>query len=96
MNKEEILKILAENNSTISNLGVKSLGLFGSVSRGERSTNSDADFIVSFHGPVTFDRFMDVKIFLEDLLGMEIDLVIAESMHPEIKANISEDIIYVA
>ena len=65
--------------------GIKSLALFGSVARNEATQESDLDFIVDFEGVVTFDRYMDLKIFLEDLFGKKIDLAIEDTLKPQIR-----------
>ena len=56
-------------------LGVKRVVLFGSATRDELDTTSDADVLVEFEGPTTFAACMDVKFYLEDLLGRPVDLV---------------------
>jgi predicted nucleotidyltransferase len=47
-------------------LGVRTLYVFGSVARGEASLGSDVDLVVEFDGPATFARFMDSKFLLEE------------------------------
>ena len=96
MNSETILQILDENHSKLETLGVKSVALFGSFVRNEQTSNSDVDILVSFRQPITFDAYMDVKIYLEDQLNCTVDLVIAEALHPRIKPYIQQDAVYVA
>jgi predicted nucleotidyltransferase len=45
------------------------LALFGSVARDEATAESDVDLLVEFEGGATFDRYMDLKFFLEECLG---------------------------
>jgi predicted nucleotidyltransferase len=47
---------------------MKSLALFGSVARDDATDTSDVDVLVDFGAPPTFDQYMGLKIFLEDLL----------------------------
>lgn len=54
------------------------------------------DILVEFDGPVTFDRFMDVKFFLEDLLGCQVDLVMPQTLKPRLRPHILRDAVYVA
>ena len=77
-------------------MGVKSLAVFGSVARGEATRNSDVDILIEFSGPVTFDRFMDTKFYLEDLLGRRVDLVMPQAIKPRLKSHIQRDLVYVA
>jgi hypothetical protein len=76
--------------------GVKELALFGSVARGDDGPDSDIDILVTFDGPATFDRFMGLKLHLEDTLGRPIDLGTPETLRPEIRPAVERDIIHVA
>ena len=66
MNKEDLIKFLKENLTVIKSYGVTSLALFGSFARDEAKSSSDIDLLVEFEGVVTFDKYMDLKFFLED------------------------------
>ena len=94
-NREQVLRILQQNSARLQSLGVKSLAVFGSVARGEASTQSDVDVLVSFEGAATFDKYMDLKIYLEDQLDCPIDLVIAESLHKRIQPIVEQEAVYV-
>lgn len=96
MNREKIFSLIKENRAHLTKLGVKSISLFGSVARGEARENSDIDMLVEFEGKVTFDQFMDTKFFLEDLLGVSVDLVMPQNLRPQIKPYIMQDLIHVA
>ncbi len=75
---------------------VKTLGVFGSYARGEATDNSDLDLLVEFQGDLTFDRYMDLKFFLEDLFDKKIDLVIRDDIKPQIREKILGETIYVS
>ena len=97
MNRDLILTILQKHQDDLSALGVKSLAVFGSVARNEADAESDIDILVTFRDiPVTFDAYMDVRIYLEDLLKTPVDLVIAELLHSRIKPFVQQDAVYVA
>ena len=96
MKRKELFSLIDENRAKLTKLGVKSLSLFGSVARGEENENSDVDMLVEFEGKVTFDSFMDTKFFLEDLLGVSVDLVMPETIRPQIKPYIMQDLVHVA
>ena len=97
MNREQVLNILRQHQAELSKLGVKSLALFGSVARGEADAESDLDILIDLREkPVTFDTYMDIKIYLEDLLDVPVDLVIAETLHPRIKPFVKQDAVYVS
>ena len=95
MNRDEILKCLAEHREELTNLGVKSLALFGSAARGEAGPDSDLDFLVEFEGSATFDQYMNLKFFLEELLGRPVDLVTHKALKPRLRPYIEKEAVYV-
>ena len=91
--RSEILHALTSNQTKIKSFGVRSLGLFGSASRGQASEVSDLDFIVEFDRK-SFDAYMDLKFFLEDLFGKRVDLTLAERIKPRLRQRILEDAVH--
>ena len=80
--KQEILDSIRENREKIQQFGVKKIGLFGSFSRNEQTDASDVDFIVEFEkGKKTFDNFMDLLYYLEELLGREVEILTEEGVN---------------
>ena len=67
--------------------------IFGSYARGENGPDSDIDILV------TFDRTAKVSLFdhvsmtydLQDLLGMEVDLVTEGTLLPRVAASVDND-----
>lgn len=82
---------------SFKNFGVVHIGLFGSFARNESRSDSDIDILVEF-GPdqKTFGNYMGLKIFLEDLFGRKIDLVIKETIKVKLKDQILNETIYAA
>ncbi|MEO1672541.1 MAG: nucleotidyltransferase family protein [Cyanobacteria bacterium J06631_2] len=95
LNSDDVLNTLAQNRQAIRNLGVSSLALFGSVAVDRATADSDLDFLVEFEGTSTFDRYMDLKFFLEDLFNVPIDLVTKRSLKKEISQKVLQEAIYV-
>lgn len=96
VNCQMVLNCLQEHLDTIHSFGVRSLALFGSVAREEATENSDLDFLVEFEGTATFDRYMQLKFFLEDLFDKPVDLVTKRSLKPQISQAILNEAIYVS
>ncbi len=71
--------------------GVRELAVFGSVVRGEASAASDLDILVDFVGVATFDGFMGLKLFLEDSLGVKVDLVTRAALKPRLRSRIEAE-----
>ena len=82
MRRDRVVRLLAEHRQDLSQFG-KSLALFGSVVRGEDRPGSDVDMLVEFEGAATFDRYMGLRFFLQDLLGAPVDLVTRKALKPQ-------------
>jgi len=97
MNLQEIKQTLKEKMPEIKEkYGVKNLYIFGSYVRGEQTPESDIDILVEFEkGKKTFDNYMDLKFYLEDLFGKKVDLIIKEAVKPRLKKYIYEEAISV-
>jgi uncharacterized protein len=70
---------------------VKEIGLFGSYARGVATKKSDVDLLVEFDRPVGWE-FLTLKIFLEDKLGVEVDLVTRNALKETLRESILEDL----
>jgi hypothetical protein len=84
---EETKRILAGYRMELSDrFGVAQIAIFGSHVKGKQKRKSDLDILVSFKpGCKTFDNYMDLKFYLEELLSTKIDLVIRERLKEELK-----------
>lgn len=71
------------------------IGIFGSCARGEESEDSDVDILIELDKK-TFDNYMNLKFFLEDMLERQVDLVIIDSLKPAIKDQILGEVKYAA
>lgn len=95
--KQDILHTFDQNQSSLRALGVKRIGLFGSFARGEQRPDSDIDLLVEFElGRKTFDNFMDLSFFLEELFQRRIELVTLESLSPYLAPHILKEVEYAA
>lgn len=86
---------IRQNSSKISNdFGIKTLCIFGSVSRNEQSNKSDLDVCVETKTPNPF-LLADFKEYLQDLFKCPVDVVrIHKNMNPLLKSRIEKDGIY--
>lgn len=85
--------MLVEHQPHLRSLGVRRIGLFGSYAREVATLNSDIDFLATIDEP-SFDRYMEVRFFLEDLLGRRVDLVLEEDVKPRLLPHILAEVIY--
>jgi uncharacterized protein len=94
--RDQVTAVLHENAAAIARFGVVSLSVFGSVARNEARLDSDIDMLVDFEGHATFDRYMGLKFYLEDLLGRKIDLVTRKALRSELRSSVELEAIRVA
>jgi predicted nucleotidyltransferase len=93
--REHIFAILRDHHADLHRLGVQRYGLFGSFVRNTPTDVSDVDVLVEFApGQKTFDHFMSLAFFLEDVLGRPVDLVTPESLSPHIGPHILREVEY--
>jgi len=73
---------------------VREIGIFGSCARGEESEGSDVDILVAFDEPVGWE-FIDLKEFLEGILGRQVDLGTAAALKPQLRETVLREVVYV-
>ncbi len=94
--KAEVLASVVDHSQTLRGYGVSRLGVFGSFQRGEVNDQSDVDLLVVFSsGQKTFQNFINLCFFLEDLLGRRVDLITPESLSPYFGEKILAEVEYV-
>jgi predicted nucleotidyltransferase len=97
MNKQVVLKQLKGCLVEIKQrFSVKTLAIFGSIVRDEAVDESDIDVLVVFEQKASFDLFMDLKFYLEDLLGTKVDLVTDKALRLQVRNAIEQELIDVA
>lgn len=92
----DIVSKLKDVREALARMGVAELRVFGSVARGTTMPDSDVDVLVRFSGRSTFDRYMDLKSYLERLLDRPVDLVTERALRPELREAIEQEAIRVA
>ncbi|HKY31657.1 MAG TPA: nucleotidyltransferase family protein [Candidatus Polarisedimenticolia bacterium] len=96
MRRDEALRLLGSCKADLRRFGVKSLRLFGSVARDEAAEGSDVDLLVGFDQSPTFSNFMKLRIFLEDLLRAEVDLVTESGLRDRVRPYVEKEAVRVA
>ncbi len=92
--KEYIDLISAHADELRSQFGIRTLRLFGSVSRGEQREDSDVDICVDMEPSLYL--LVRLKRFLEQLLQCTVDVVrMHKHINPYLLENIERDGIYV-
>jgi predicted nucleotidyltransferase len=96
MTRQNALRLLSSNFDYLQkNFAVSGLSIFGSVARDQAGSKSDIDILVDFSGAATFDNYMDLKFYLQELLRMNVDLVTQKALRPQIREEIEKELINV-
>jgi predicted nucleotidyltransferase len=82
--RDEILRIAARH-------GASNIRVFGSVARGEATTESDVDFLVELERGRSLLDHAALMIDLEDLLGRRVDVATERGLKPQIRERILEE-----
>jgi len=73
---------------------VSKIGYFGSYANGKQTTNSDLDLVVEFSQPVGW-TFFTLESFLEQQLGLTVDLITRNGLKERIKKSIQNQVKYI-
>lgn len=83
--KKQLAKVCRENN-------ISMLGVFGSVSRGDDTMESDVDLLIKLKKPIGLIEFIRLEDKFVEVLGKKVDLATEESLHPLVKQNVLNDL----
>lgn len=72
---------------TASRRGARNVRVFGSVARGEDHPDSDIDLLVDLERTVTLAKLAGLKRELTDLLGVDVDVVPADTLKPRVRTE---------
>ena len=92
---EEIKNILNSHKDELrERYKVKEIGIFGSFVRGEQKESSDLDILVEYETVPGLLKFLELEIYLEELLGTKVDLVRIQAIRPRLKDVILKEVVY--
>jgi len=92
-NKAEAIRRILAASPRLRALGVVEIGIFGSFVTGQQTSASDVDVLVRFAADQhSFDSFMELSFFLEELLGRRVDLVTTDALSPHIGPHILREV----
>ncbi len=97
MKKLEEIKecVKTHKNQLIRDYKVKSIGIFGSYTRGRQQDTSDLDILVDFEETIGLFKFVALQRYLSRLLGVKVDLVMKSALKPRIGTRIMEEVNYI-
>ncbi len=92
---DEIKNVLKSHKEELrERYGVREIGIFGSYVRGEQKESSDLDILVEYETVPGFFKFLELEIYLEELLGTKVDLVRKQAIKPRLKDLILKEVVY--
>ncbi len=89
----DAIETLKRHRGDVDAFGVHRIGVFGSHARGDEVETSDVDVLVEFN-EATFDNFMDLIFYLEDLFGRDVDLVTINALSPYIESIVRREVVW--
>jgi len=87
-------KLQAIKPMLVDKFHVSSIGFFGSYSTGQQNEESDLDLLVEFSEPVGWE-FFTLECFLEQTIGLRVELVTRNSLKEQIKESILKQVQYI-
>jgi|SRR3989338_5325980 len=95
MSKNDLIKTIQSNADILKRYGVKNVGVFGSFATSRQNRMSDVDVLVEFKKEdKTFDNYMGLKLFLEELFNRRVDLVIKDTLKTRIRDRVLSETAY--
>jgi len=93
---DEIKKIIEKSKAEAAQkYKAEIIGIFGSYVRGEQKEESDIDILVRFGEDATLFDFVGLSLFLEEILGIKVDIVPQDTIRDEIREKIMNEVILV-
>lgn len=90
----EIKSIIKNNSQNISTrFKAEVIGIFGSYARGEEKKDSDIDILVKFEKGATLFDLVELSEYLENILGIPVDVVSQRALHPMIKDEVLKEMV---
>ncbi len=86
--REELREIIKERYKA------ELIGIFGSYVHGEQKEGSDLDVLVRFYRGATLFELVGLSIFLEEELGVKVDVVPYDAVREEIRERVLKEAVY--
>ncbi|MDO9254468.1 MAG: nucleotidyltransferase family protein [Bacteroidales bacterium] len=71
--------------------GILSASVVGSVARGQQTSKSDIDIVIEVIQPISLLTFARIKLELEEILQIKVDLIERSAIKPRIRKYLLQD-----
>ena len=85
--------IRAQITELMRRRGVVRAGVFGSVARCDATDSSDVDFLVEFEEGRSLLDLAGLRLDLADVLNRNVDVATPESLHPEMRKRVLDELV---
>ena len=94
--KSDVIRQLSLKLPEMRNLfKIESIGIFGSVARGDDTPKSDIDILFSFQkNEVSIRRYLALAEYLENLFLKKVDLLHSDNLNPRLQKAIDAEVIW--
>jgi predicted nucleotidyltransferase len=93
--RTEVLDILRSLKDELRDrYHVERIALFGSYAREEQGEGSDIDVLVEFGAGADLFDFVGLSQYLEEKLASRVDVVPATALRPEIRRQVTRDLLF--
>jgi len=91
---KEIKEILSAYKKDLEEkYAIKEIKIFGSYVKNEQEKSSDVDILVDFYEVPDLFKFIEIEEYLENLLGIKVDLVRKPVLRVELRDEILKEAI---
>ena len=93
MDKFAVIAKLREHEPELKAAGIMRLALFGSVARGDASSESDVDLMAEFDPAKQFSLLdmVGLENRLADILGVQVDLTPARALKDRVRERVARE-----
>ena len=96
MTREQVIAVLKAHEKELRGRGVRRIGLFGSVARGEARPDSDIDILIELDPGTSISLFdyAGLKLYIADLFPTPVDVVNRDALKPWVRPPAETDAVY--
>jgi predicted nucleotidyltransferase len=96
MDKESVIRTLRAREAELRAEGISHVYLFGSVARGEADEKSDVDLFYDYDlDRFGFLQFMKIRELAPEIVGIPVDIMPRDGIHPRIRPEVERTAIRV-
>jgi predicted nucleotidyltransferase len=96
MTLDDFFEKIEAHRDELASAGVRRLGVYGSVARGEARPDSDVDILVEFDRTPDLFEFAALRNRLAEILGRPVDLATPLGLKPRVRTRILDEVRYAA